>query len=301
MRPPYEALALSSGCALGAYQAGAMLCLAEGGFQFSRVAGTSIGILNGALYAAGGGSVASMQALCRTWLDPALAALFRGLPGRVLASALDPSRGLGRALDPGAVRDFLQPRLDLGRLRSGTVELIVTVVEAGLPLLDVPLGAWKQPSYLSSRTLGEEELWQAILGGIAHPLLMPPSSLGGRSLGDACLAAPCPARHLYETGSRGLVSILLSDGHVQDRADFPEARVLRLRPARSLDARSFLDYPATYLDFSAARIEGLIQAGYQDARQSLVEAAGRARRLEDLRRNGDVLEHLADQLPERHP
>lgn len=293
MRPPYEALALSSGCALGAYQAGAMLCLAEGGFRFSRVAGTSVGILNGAVYAAGAGSVASMQALCQMWLDPALGALFRNPMRRAL------SRGLGRALDPELIRAFLRPRLDLSHLRSGDVELLVTAVEAGPPLLDVALGAWKQPCYLSSRTLGEEELWQAILGGIAHPLLMPPSSLRGRPMGDACGVAPCPIRHLYETGSRSLVSILLSDGHVQDLADFPDARVLRLRPARSLDARSLQDLPATYLDFSAARIEGLLQAGYQDTRQSLVEAAGWARRLEDLRLNGDALERLADQLPER--
>ena len=46
---------------------------------------------------------------------------------------------------------------------------------------------------------------------------------------------------------------------------------------------------------TVAQASGLLQ----DTRQSLVEAAGRARRLEDLRLNGDALERLADQLPER--
>ena len=60
-------LALASGGARGAYQAGSLLLLAEQKIQFNTVAGTSIGALNGAFYVQGDRSVGHAEKLCDLW------------------------------------------------------------------------------------------------------------------------------------------------------------------------------------------------------------------------------------------
>src|SRR5690625_7269705 len=56
-QPPIYGLCLASGGARGAYQAGALVALAERGERYDRIIGTSIGALNGAFYAQSVGSV----------------------------------------------------------------------------------------------------------------------------------------------------------------------------------------------------------------------------------------------------
>jgi predicted acylesterase/phospholipase RssA len=157
---------LSGGGATGAYQAGALLALAEAGLFADAVVGCSAGSLNGAFYAAAP-SVARAQALVDFWvaphsravLAPSLLSRVRGMPSFV--------RHGDALLDQRPLRSMLGRFLDAHDLRELAVPLTVTTtcLDCGIavhhrqgPLLETLLASCALPGLLSPVKLGDGHL-----------------------------------------------------------------------------------------------------------------------------------------------
>ena len=305
-----SALALAAGGAKGAYQAGALLFLAEQGLTFERVAGTSIGSLNGAFYVQGDGSAGHMQQLCRRWrylpdagliqingraIERALAYVFaQQLPTfrTILFNHLSDDHNA--ILDPGPIERLLDDWLDLEAVCRCRKEFVVAALREIDPLVDIISAPWRSATYFTAKELGPKELRSALLSSAAIPLAFPSRRVRGRKYNDAGLVDPLPAGELYRRGARNILSIFLADDTVQNRADYPDGTLLQVRPSEVIDH----GLNATF-DFSRDTIERLIDMGYRDAKATVGEAYQIARELTHIREKGDRNMVLADSLPDR--
>jgi NTE family protein len=307
-------LALAAGGARGAYQAGALLALAEAGVRFSAVAGTSIGTLNGAFYAQGDdkqsyGSPGHMQDLCEKWRNAQDWGLFTFDPGDVpvlhslhqgerLAALVE---GLGwlvkhglAGIEPSRVSALLRCWLDFERLCRSRVQLSMAMLPFVNTVWDVFSGPGRQASYLCAADLQPDELHDALLAATAIPLVFPPRAVRGARYSDAGLADALPARILHRDGLRTIVSIFLDDEARQIRQDLPHTSLLQIRPSVPIDSD-----PGSVFDFSRATVDRLIDLGFRDTRRYLAEDAGWASALHALGALGDDVEAKARSLPDR--
>jgi len=154
---------LGGGGAIGAYQAGALLALAEAGLVPDAVVACSAGALNGAFYAADP-SADRARALVSFWqapepravLAPSLASRFRGLPALL--------RHGQALLDPRPLRSMLSCRLDAHDLGELAVPLTVTTT-----CLDCG----------SAVHHSKGPLLETLMASCALPGLLPPVELAG--------------------------------------------------------------------------------------------------------------------------
>jgi len=306
-------LALASGGARGAYQAGALLALAEMGLRFPSVAGTSIGSLNGAFYCMGDGSVGHMEDLCRLWraapdaglieVDPSevvktLLKLFGGTVLPTVLKVLDKVTGKGtHILDPRPVEAFLDQWIDYNRVVVSEKAFFIAMIPAtslgGVtdPIRDIVEGAWRKAVYFRASTLRPEELKNALLAASAIPLAFPPRKVQDKHYTDAGLSAPLPSSVLRDEGCDYICSVFLSDTQIQNRADYPNTTLLQIRPTGDIDP-NFL----TMLDFSRKSIERLIDLGYQDANAARAEAQKLMDLFQRFSASGRSLEALTGSL-----
>ena len=89
---------------------------------------------------------------------------------------------------------------------------------------------------------------------------------------------------------------MLSDLTPQNRADFPGATLLQVRPSASIG-----NTLSSMLDFSRATIERLIDLGYEDARKTVAEVCELAREIVSLRERGLANEARARSLRDPTP
>ncbi len=306
-------LALASGGARGAYQAGALLALAELGLRFHSIAGTSIGSLNGAFYCTGDGSAGHMEDLCRLWraapdaglieVDPsAVAKTLMKIFGRsalpTVLKAIDKVTGKGtHILDPRPVEAFLDKWINYDQVIASQKTFFIAMIPAtamgGLtdPLRDIAEGAWRKAVYFRASTLKPEDLKNALLAASAIPLAFPPRKVQGKHYTDAGLSAPLPSQALRDEGCEYICSVFLSDTQIQNRADYPNTTLLQIRPTEDINPNLL-----TMLDFSRNAIDGLIDLGYRDAHAAHAEA----QKLMDLflkySASGQKLEALTESL-----
>ena len=305
-----RALALAAGGARGAYQAGALLCMAERGLTFNQVAGTSIGALNGAFYAQGDGSAGHMADLCSRWrflpqagiiqingklVEQAVAYMFaQQLPtfqGILLKYLADEDKAI---LDPSPVERLLDEWVDYEKICSSQREFVVAVLREIDPAVDIVTAPWRNATYFTARDLGPAELRSALLASAAIPLAYPSKEVLDKRYNDAGLVDPLPARELYRRGASRIVSIFLADDTIQNRADFAEATLLQIRPSEEIDHGI-----GSTFDFSSGTIEHLINLGYRDTQETLDEAQEILEELLVLNTQGDINFALADSLPNR--
>jgi len=301
-------LALAAGGARGAYHVGALLFFAETGVRFDAVAGTSIGALNAAFYAAGDRSPRHIGELLRFWrrlpdanpivisptgvrdkLSMLFAATRLDWPS-VVSSILTWSP----ILDPEPLARLLDDALDFEAICRSQVRVYIAIVEELHPLLDILIGHTYEAEYLEASSMSAEVLRRVLLAAAAIPALFPSVDIGGRKFADAALADALPGRILMRTGEKRIVSIFLSNATIQDRADYPDAALFQLRPTFAIDG----GIRAT-LDFSRDAIERLIEMGYNDARQQYNETTSVLRPLIDRNAVRARAESLAHDLPRR--
>jgi NTE family protein len=302
-------LALAAGGALGAYQAGALLYLAEQRVTFDQMAGSSIGALNAAFCAQGDGSAGHLDTLCQLWRSAPKIGLWRLNEKTAATAAVGMFTGPGPALvslvalvgagklsilDPRPLQALMDRWIDYERVCHSPIGLTIAVLEESAPILDVVVGPWRTATYLSARRLGAAKLKQALLAATAIPLAFPSRNVDGRYYADAGLADALPARPLLQHGCGRIVSIFLTDNTIQDRADYPGCTLFQIRPSVKVDT----GYGAIF-DVSLAAIERLIDLGYQDARASYEPAQNLFEMLQHLHAQGNINEALAASLPER--
>ncbi len=305
-----QGLALASGGARGAYQAGALLLMAERGVRFDSVAGTSIGALNGAFYVQGDGSAGHLEKLCHLWRAVPNAGIIQ-ISGTTIArsAAMLAARGIPwpvrlrlnrlvggsiSILDPGPVADMLDKWVDYAAVCSSPREFMIALLGDDVFSGGIVTAPWREATYVSAAELGSTELRAALLAAAAIPLAFPSQEVGGKRYGDAGLSDPLPALELHRRGAKRIVSIFLADSTTQNRADFAGATVLQIRPSEVIDAKLLSTF-----DFSHKTIDRLIHLGYRDAKETFGEAQELWERMVSLRAQGEANIALANTLPDR--
>ena len=305
-----QGLALASGGARGAYQAGALLLLAERGGRFDIVAGTSIGALNGAFYVQGDGSAGHLEKLCHLWRavpnagiiqisDTAIARsaemlVARGIPWPVRLGLNRLVGGSISIFDPEPVAKMLDEWVDYAAVCSSPREFMIALLRDDIFSGGVVTAPWRDATYFSAAELGPTELRAALLAAVAIPLAFPSQKVGGKRYGDAGLSDPLPALELHKRGAKRIVSIFLADSTPQNRADFVGTTVLQIRPSEVIDTGLLSTF-----DFSYKTIDRLIDLGYRDAKETFGEAQEIWERMVSLRAQGEANIALASALPDR--
>lgn len=172
-------LVFSGGGAKGAWEAGVALALVDAGVPIAAAAGSSAGALNATMLADG-----RMDRLEATWralsrdrvytLRPGVA--FAGLlPGWLAAIAVGHADSM---LDPAPLRAMLESSLDLARIRTSPVRLVVVATDL----------VRREARVFDNATLTID----ALMGAAAVPGLFPPVDVGGDRLVDGGIVGRAP-------------------------------------------------------------------------------------------------------------
>jgi NTE family protein len=201
------ALILSGGGAKGAYEAGVAAAFLRRGVPIKLVAGSSAGALNAAMVA--DGRVDRLQARWRTLTREQVYRLrasifFAGLlPGWLTLWALDSA---GSLFDPEPLRDLITSSLDLDRIRTSPVRLLVVTTDL----------ARRERRLFDNRTVTVE----ALMAAAAVPGAFPPVEVDGALLVDGGLIGRAPVLEALESGTpvrRAVVVMSYAPGEAGQR------------------------------------------------------------------------------------
>ncbi len=295
-----KGLVLSGGGARGAWQAGALLRLAELGWRWEVIAGASIGALNGAWVAQGDGSPQHLKGLVELWRALPAAGILEPDLGTVgallhdpLATASELALGTRGLLTDSALRAFLEPRIDVEHLARGNPRLLVTLTPATIPLIDLVGSYGRQPTTIDVSTIPPAHALDVLMASAAIPLLWPAREVGDHRFVDGALSDAVPARAVAAAGARRLVCLQLSDRWPLLRSSLPRDVILHsLRPTVGLDDPSTMT-----LDFSRQNIEDLLRLGYHDADAAMAKVAVLEGELRELVKRGEALEKRIEAMP----
>ncbi|HKC99115.1 MAG TPA: patatin-like phospholipase family protein [Methylomirabilota bacterium] len=191
------ALILTGGGAKGAYEAGAVAALAEAGVRIRLVAGSSAGALSAAMIAAGRADrlETTWRSLTRERIYSVRAPTFFAglLPGWLTLRALSSASSL---LDPRPLRELIASSVELERIRSSAVGLIVTTTDI----------VRREPRVFDNHTVTVD----ALLAAAAVPGLFPAVEVDGALLVDGGLTGRAPVLEALEAAPVGRALIVLS-------------------------------------------------------------------------------------------
>jgi NTE family protein len=277
-RPPDAptALVLSGGGAKGAYEAGVAAVFVERGLQIRLVAGSSAGALNAAMIA--DGRLDRLDALWRGLTRDRVYSLrtsvfFAGLlPGWLTLLTLDRA---GSLFDPAPLRELVSASLDLDRIRSSPVRLLVVTTDL----------ARREQRLFDNRSVTREVLMAAA----AVPGAFPAVEVDGALLVDGGLTGRAPVLEALATAGGAIERAVVVMSYAPDergappttmrraveeafemsmihqirrdvelaRLKFPAVEVHLLRPSAPLSLRP--------LDFDPAGIARALERGRADA------------------------------------
>ena len=177
----------SGGGAKGAYEAGVAAAFVARGVPIKLVAGTSAGALNATLVAGG-----QLDLLEETWrsitreqvyrLRPSV--FFAGfLPGWLTLWAVDSA---GSLFDPGPLRDLIEARVDLERVRRSEMRLVIVTADLTA----------REKRLFDNQSVSVD----ALLASVAMPGAFPPASVDGALLFDGGLTGRAPVLDALESG-----------------------------------------------------------------------------------------------------
>ncbi|MGW3283134.1 patatin-like phospholipase family protein [Streptomyces sp. NPDC001002] len=285
-------LVLAGGAAKGAYQVGAVECLAERGVRITAIAGTSIGALNGVTVAAARSLPEGAARLVELWtgftdrmggatperdaMDESLAEHFGRLAPRV-----------GRLLGArGELEQLADRAIDAAALRTGAtmrVAVYPVLPPLHLPHLKVAQAASEWLAGLAGRRsrilhlngLDDAQIKEAVLGSAALPFLFKPRQVAGEYYRDGMLGRDnTPIRALADLDHCDIVIVVhLLPGEPIKRVEHPDLTLLQIRPSRPLTPSGPLGTANGWLDFSPAAFQRLRAQGYEDTERLFSEAA----------------------------
>lgn len=196
------ALVLSGGGAKAAWDAGVVRGLVGTGVPITLVAGSSAGALNAVMLA--DGRLDRLETLWRTITRERVYAQRPGvvlaglLPGWVTALALGAARSL---LDPAPLRELIERTVDLDRVRSSTVRVVVVTTDLGR----------RQPRVFDNATVTVD----ALMAATALPGVFPAVEVDGDWLVDGGLLGRAPVLEALERGAgvrRAIVAVSYATG-----------------------------------------------------------------------------------------
>lgn len=184
-QPVRTAFVLSGGGSCGAAQVGMLRALLENGLKPDLVVGTSVGAINGALFAAD----PTQQGIDR------MEAIWRGIRREdvfpvSIRSLLRVVRGRESLVDPASIRSLLQCHFGSRRLEDSSIptHVVATAVEDGSPV-----------------RLSKGTIVDALLASTAIPAVLPPVRIDGRLLIDGGVAGNIPILAALELGATRIV------------------------------------------------------------------------------------------------
>ncbi|WUH98459.1 patatin-like phospholipase family protein [Spirillospora sp. NBC_00431] len=316
-------LALSGGGAKGAYQAGVAACLAEYGVQPRIVCGASIGALNGAVLACGSSPADAAARLKAVWREVAADAgeSMAAFPSEAAGPAGQPEatpaalRGLDGAiagmsspiLAQTYLDDLVRRHVDLTALRGGPplwASMYPVVFADYLPswawLIDVLRAPFTtEGSWVCVSQVASHQIHDVVLASAALPPVLPARSVSGVSYRDGGLFDNTPLGPIAADPDCDVAIVVhLRQGAVWDARAYPGLRVIEIRPTTPLAAPGATGWINGLLDFSPARVEWLIQRGYEDATAALGRIQAALQATHGLRRataaataEADLLDH----------
>lgn len=264
-------IVFSGGGAKAAYEAGIALALAERQVVPGAVAGTSSGALSALMVAAG--EAERLAALWRSVrredvFEFRAATIFGGLlPGWLALPVLRTTRSL---LDPAPLRETLARRIDLARVRTSPVQLLIVAT-------DLLSG---EPRRFDNRTVTVD----ALVASSTVPGLLPPVALDGGWLVDGGVVQRAPTLELLAAHPVDRLLVVL--GYESDAPDEPTVQAVLERAFEIALAREIrrdvelarLRHPGTDvrllrpsaplrarpLEFDGSRLAGLVDLGRTD-------------------------------------
>jgi NTE family protein len=190
-------LILSGGGAKGAYEAGAVAALAEGGLPIRLVAGSSAGALSAAMIVAGRADrlEATWRSLTRERVYSLRAPVFFAglLPGWLTLRALS---NAGALLDPRPLRELITASVELERIRNSPIGLLVTTTDL----------VRREPRIFDNQTVTVD----ALVAAAAVPGLFPAVDVDGALLVDGGLTSRAPVLEALEAAPVGRALVVLS-------------------------------------------------------------------------------------------
>lgn len=191
------ALVLTGGGTKGAYEAGALAAFSERGLPIRLVAGSSAGALSAAMVVAGRADrlEATWRALTREQVYSLRAPIFFSglLPGWLALRAVGAASSL---LDPRPLRELITASVELERIRSSPIRLLITATDL----------VRRQSRVFDNRTVTVDVL----LASAAVPGLFPAVDVDGALLVDGGLTGRAPVLEALEAAPVMRALIVLS-------------------------------------------------------------------------------------------
>lgn len=287
---------LAGGGAKGAYEVGFIRALSEFGIEPDVIAGTSIGALNGCLYASLKNTQDTYKILKKVWnrlkkesplkidkLDSALhltdLLLLIKNGGSLSSTALSPkNKGI---FQTNPVLEILQKNTSIQGIKKG-LPFYISMSEANDTLEDVLhlmdlnrfLNLTKvKTHYLKVQEIKDENIYKCILASAALPFLFDAQEIDGKMYRDGCLgvnydsSANAPVLPLIQQEKCNLIFVCHLDdkvSFVEQYGEFENTKIIEVTPRKDTFT-SALDP----LRFNQEKIDFWMKRGYQDSKKVL--------------------------------
>lgn len=324
-------LVLSGGGAKGAYQVGVMKALLELELPISLIAGTSIGALNGAVLASAPSLREGVVRLERLWMTLAekspieanwpsypkllaavgltISPILLGGLASFFAKGITAVSAVKHAGDASILNDeplmkLMQEYLDMEGLQNG-VPFYVSVYESQGGIMDVlrcgvaELGLKDTPPsrFLHLQSLAEPERKNVLLASAALPILYKSRIIEGKFYSDGGqggwnkVQGNTPITPLIEAGCKEIIVVHLSDGSLWSRHDYPDTKIIEIRPQAPLVSQDgLLAAGKAALGFDSENIERLMSQGYFDTKHCIGRVIAAGETLAHLRKTENLMQ-----------
>ena len=283
------AVALEGGGARGAYEIGVWRALDEAGIRFNAVSGTSVGALNGALFAMGDRAVAE-----DAWLNIKMSDVVD--PGRltdeelkdIVSGKLDHSNLLSylpalrdilinRGLDASPLRRWLDEVLDYNAIKTGGCALYITTVNI----------SDRKPLQVRINDMTPQQMGDMLFASAYHPAFRS-EKLGGKLYADGGFIDSTPVYPLLKDGYKNIIAVHLPTlGMVRPLKFEDDVTVTPIRTEEDLGA---------VLNFDAKQSALNMEAGYYDAMRVIYGLHGKRYAIERTMTEREALDGLIDML-----
>ena len=241
-------LVLAGGGARGAYQIGVMRAIRELGIEISAVCGTSIGAINGALFAQG-----SYEKACEMWRDIRLENIIKSSAefGKNLLSISNIpsliSEMKNGGIDVSPLENLLKDIIDEDKLRSSEIDF---------GLVSVSLTNKKAVSFFKEE-IPRGKIHEYLIASASLPIFKT-KSIGGEKFADGGLADNMPVDLLIKKGIKDIIAVDVRGIGIKKDTLTAGLNIIEIKCEKS--------YVGT-MDFNPDGIKAAIDEGYYDAKK----------------------------------